>query len=365
MKKNILIFMVFIILLFCVSCNKAQETSENENLQLEDEINKDEKSNEPSKDIDIEIIEDEVDKIVSPLDGLKYDKETLNKRPVVVSIDNHPDARWQSGLSQAEIIYECEVEGSYTRYLCVFLANEPERVGPVRSARPYLVYYALENDGIFVHVGGSQEAFNEIYNLKVPNVDGLYSNAMYRYYKTNKIAPHNMYTTLSNIRYAAENKGYKSTSDFEGYVFNLETTKLSETYDNFKNNVVKADSIKISYNKSNTTDYIYNEEKKMYLRFKDNEAHLDELNKQQLITKNIIIIETSKQVLDSEGRLYLATVGKGQGIYISEGEAINITWEKPSKNERTKFYLNSKELTLNPGNSWIQVVSNLKTVIVK
>ncbi|MDF2676761.1 MAG: hypothetical protein K0Q97_1071, partial [Bacillota bacterium] len=256
MKKNILIFMVFIILLFCVSCNKTQETSESENLQIEkDEINKKEEENDEAiKEVETD---KEINKIISPLDGLRYDKETLNKRPVVVSIDNHPDARWQSGLSQAEIIYECEVEGSYTRYLCVFLANEPERVGPVRSARPYLVYYALENDGIFVHVGGSQDAFNEIYNLNVPNVDGLYSNAMYRYYKTNKIAPHNMYTNLSNIRKASEQKGYKTSGDFEGYNFNLESSKISDAYENFKNNVVKADSIKISYNKSNTSDYIY------------------------------------------------------------------------------------------------------------
>lgn len=369
MKKNILnlIIIVFIVFLFCTSCNKTQETSENPNSGTEKEQtspDEEENNNYVNQENETDEIEDE-GKIISPMDGLKYDQSDLSKRPVVVSIDNHPEARWQAGLSQAEIIYECEVEGTYTRYLCVFLAKEPEMVGPVRSARPYLVYYALENDGIFVHVGGSQEAFNDIYNLNVEDVDGLYSSSMYRYYKTNKSAPHNVYTTLEKIRNAAESKGYRKTSNFEGYKFNLKSQTLSKSYEKLNVEIIKAENINIIYNKYNTTDYSYDKNLKIYLRFKDGEKHVDELNNEQLSAKNIVLIQTSKKVLDSEGRLYLGTVGKGNGVYISEGEALAITWEKPSEKERTKFYLKGEELTLNPGNTWIQVVSNIKNVTVK
>lgn len=356
MKKNkLLMIMILIVLFILVSCKKNDsevlviEKTENE---LQDEIVSE-------IIVEQEIVEvDDPNKVVSPLDGLKYFKEDLLKRPVVVSIDNHPGARSQSGLSQAEIIYECEVESPYTRYLCVFLANEPERVGPVRSARPYLINYALENDGIFVHVGGSQDAFNEILRLSVADVDGLYSGALWRYYDTNKIAPHNMYTTLKSIRDEAVKLGYRSESLFDGYSFNEKSSSLSETYKQVK----KAEKINITYNKYNTTDYTYDKDKKMYLRFKDGKVHVDELNDKQLTVKNIIILDTSKQVLDNEGRLFIGTVGSGNGIYITNEEAIEITWVKKSEKERTKFYIGNDELVLNPGNTWIQVISNIGCV---
>lgn len=311
--------------------------------------------------VEEETPEDDKDKVVSPLDGLKYFPEQLQNRPVAVSIDNHPDARWQAGLSQAEIIYEFEVEYPYTRYLCIFLAKEPEMIGPVRSARPYIIYYALENDGIFVHVGGSEDAFSEIDRLNCPDVDGLYSGAMWRYYDTGKAAPHNMYTTVKSIRDETANYGYRTEGNFEGYLFNEKQKKLSENY----KEILYAQKINITYNKNNTTDYEYDKNNEVYLRFKDEQRHVDELDNKQLSAKNIIVIETKKSVLDNAGRLYLGTVGEGRALYITNGEAVEITWSKNKETARTKFYSGNEEIKLNPGNTWIQVVNYLDNVSIE
>lgn len=304
----------------------------------------------------IEEVEEEIDPrmIISPLDGLRYYPEDLNKRTVAISIDNHPKARWQAGISQAEISYEFEVEFPYTRYLCIFLAKEPSQVGPVRSARPYILYYALENDSIFVHVGGSEDAFKEIKRLKAADVDGLYSGSMYRYKDTGKYAPHNMYTNLESIRKEAFSRGYREESDFEAYEFNDINLKLSDKYE-----YSPAYEINIEYNNYNTTGYIYDEDMSLYLRYKDKEKHIDELDKRQLCVKNIIVIETSKMVLDDEGRLFLGTIGEGKGVYFTNGECILISWEKPSEKDRLKFFNEDEEIKLNPGNTWIQIVNDL------
>nr|WP_312576331.1 DUF3048 domain-containing protein [Sedimentibacter sp.] len=264
-------------------------------------------------------------------------------------------------MGQAEIIYECEVEFPYTRYLCIFLAREPKLVGPVRSARPYLINYTLENDGIFVHVGGSQDAFNEIARLSAPDIDGLYSGAMWRYYDTGKYAPHNMYTTLKSIRDEAEKRGYRTDAKFEGYKFNEKSLDLSKKYKDVK----KTQKISITYNSYNTTEYKYDNDKKSYLRWKDGEKHIDEIDGKQIEAKNILILETSKQILDNEGRLFIGTVGSGKGTYITNGEAVEITWNKESEKSRTKFYIEKNELELNPGNTWIQVVSNAKGINIE
>lgn len=354
MKK---LFVVLILLVFILSGCKAETVGSLAEDPLEEVeipvVNLAEEIEEKEEEIDPNMV-------LSPLDGLSYYPEDLSKRPVAVSIDNHPRARWQAGISQAEIVYEVEVEHPFTRYLCIFLAKEPDQVGPVRSARPYIVYYALENDGIFVHVGGSEDAFAEIRRLGAADVDGLYSGAMWRYNDTGKYAPHNMYTTLKSIRDEAESYGYRREADFEGYIFNEKDTNLSENFE-----FSSAKTLNIVYNDYNTTDYIYDETSKMYLRFKDNEEHIDELDKKQLSAKNIIVIEASKSVLDNEGRLYIGTIGQGQGLYFTNGEGIPISWEKASEKSRTRFYTDEGELVLNPGNSWIQVVNSLKKITIE
>ncbi len=350
--KKYLIFLIIAVALVTSCSSKTslpQEPAEEPNISEPEET-------EPTEE------EEPVDprKVVSPLDGMKYYPEELERRVVAVSLDNHPEARWQSGLKDAEIVYEFQVEYPYTRYLAIFLAKEPKLIGPVRSARPYIIYYAMENDAIFVHVGGSEDAFSEIKRLRTAEIDGLYSGAMWRYYDTGKYAPHNMYTTLKSIRDEAERKGFRAESTFEAYSFNEKKILLSE-----KHTVMKSESINITYNKNNTTDYTYDVEEKLYLRSKDGEKHIDELDGIQLKTENIIALEAPKSVLDNAGRLYLASVGKGKGIYFTEGEAVEISWEKGSEKDRTKFYVGNEELVLNPGNTWIQIVDGLSAVTFK
>ncbi len=96
--------------------------------------------------------------IPSPLSGIYADEEKINRRVVAVMFDNHPKARWQAGLKDAEIVYEFPVEAPYTRYLGLFLINDPESIGPIRSSRPYFVTKVLEYDAVYVRVGGSEQA---------------------------------------------------------------------------------------------------------------------------------------------------------------------------------------------------------------
>jgi hypothetical protein len=362
MKKNNICFaVILIVLLILAGCGKEKEISAPaKNIEETEALNDRNKNAIPevkNPDTNNTVEEDDPSKVVSPLDGLKYSKDELSKRVIAVSIDNHPGARWQAGLKDAEIIYELEVEYPFTRYLCIYLAHEPEMVGPVRSVRPYLVYFALEYDSIFAHVGGSEAAFSEIKRLGCADIDGLYSGSMYRYYKTGKSAPHNVYTTLKLLRDEASRYGYRMEGKFEPYKFNEKQVKLSESF-----KAAKAGTIKINYNKENTTGYTYDEEQKIYLRFKDGSPHVDELDDSQLKAKNIIVIEASKYVLDSSGRLELGIIGSGKGKYFTMGESTDITWEKQSEKEKMKFYIGKEELSLNPGNTWIQVVSTLAGV---
>ncbi len=272
--------------------------------------------------------------------------------------DNHRAARWQSGLSKAEIIYEFLVEGNITRYMGIFLVNEPKLIGPIRSSRPYFVSTLLEYDPIYVRCGGSEAAKADVRNLKVADVDALSSaaNVFWRYSDTGKKIPHNLYTSMKKIREEQKRKNYRLHGDFKKFKFN-ETDK--------KINGEIAKKILIKYSSNNTTKYVYDENEKVYKRYKDGKLHIDEYDKVALNAKNIIIQKAATRVIDSYGRLAIDVVGKGEGIYITNGKAQEITWQKDTKRSKTIFYNKSnKRIYLNPGITWIQIVPLNRQIVI-
>ena len=339
LKKLIIIPMFFLILL-AIGCNRDYVTEiENEILKGEKEI------------VEEETVEEEREGIPSPISGLYALEEKVNRRPMVIMFDNHPKARWQAGLNQAEVVYEFMVEAPYTRYMGVYLINEPESIGPIRSSRPYFVTTLLEYDPIYVRVGGSLQAKKDIINLKIADIDGLScpNRVLWKNTKVHKKAPHNTYTAMNILRKYQEERGYKQLGDYKGFDFHEMDTDLKG---------FGANKILINYYKNNTTLYTYNPEGKIYYREKDGQLHIDELGNLPIKAKNIIIQEAKTKIIDNEGRLSIDLVGEGKGKYITNGKGINIKWSKKSRNSRTYYYdEKGKRIKFNPGVTWIQVVN--------
>lgn len=323
----------------------------------EEDINLDEEVNLPIEEVESEPIEIVASKegIPSPLSGIYAPEEVINRRVVAVMFDNHPSARWQSGLKDAEIVYEFQVEAPYTRYLGLYLINEPESIGSIRSARPYFVETVLEYDAVYVRVGGSEEAKAMIKNLKVADIDSLNSSSQVFWRNNNKKMPHNLYTSIDTIRKTQEDKGYRMLGEYSSFKFNEEDLDILG---------FDANSIEINYFNNNKTEYVYDMEENIYKRRKDNKDHIDELDNSQLIAKNIIIQEANTKVIDNEGRLKIDVVGEGKGQYFTNGVGKNINWIKKGTGHKTIYYEeNGEELILNPGVTWIQVL-NPKTEII-
>src|SRR5581483_1317594 len=98
-----------------------------------------------------------------PLNGALYSKEQKNwwegHRPLGVMIENHQNARPQSGLSSADVVYEVVAEGGITRFLSVFYCQDAGTVGPIRSARTYFLDFISEygTNPLYTHVGGANQ----------------------------------------------------------------------------------------------------------------------------------------------------------------------------------------------------------------
>lgn len=133
-------------------------------------------------------------------------KPLSNAKPPVpdavgVMIENAPQARPQSGIDQAQVVYEMMAEGGITRYLCFFDLNQSvPSIGPVRSARIYYVHIDQTYGLPLAHAGGNVDALKAISALGIPNLDGLFAASPYFWRITSRRAPHNFYTSIKSLQ---------------------------------------------------------------------------------------------------------------------------------------------------------------------
>ena len=280
--------------------------------------------------------------------------EDSNKRPIAVMIDNNVGNNSHAGLQDSYINYEIIVEGGLTRIMAIFKDKDVDLIGPVRSSRHYFLDYALESDAIYTHYGWSEFAKTDISSLGVNNINGLYDeNAFWRDKQLK--SPHNVFTNTDTLyKYAKDNKDYSIETD-DWKLLNYSTKNISiadkEENNNTANNVV------IKYSNYQTTSYSYDSENKYYLRYMNDEAHIDKISKEQLHYKNIIIEKVRNSTLDSYGRQDLDTTGSGEGYYITNGYVKEITWTKNSRSGKTTYtYEDGKEVKINDGNTFIQII---------
>jgi hypothetical protein len=118
---------------------------------------------------------------------------------LVVKIDNHPTARPQAGMNNADIIFEEIVEGQLTRFAAVFHAFDADPVGPIRSGRSQDVdMLGPLNKPAFAWSGGNAGVRNLIRNSDFINLDAGFTPGYYRRSGRGG-APHNLYSSTSAL----------------------------------------------------------------------------------------------------------------------------------------------------------------------
>ncbi|HHV19067.1 MAG TPA: DUF3048 domain-containing protein [Thermoanaerobacterales bacterium] len=288
-----------------------------------------------------------IPKVKNPLTGMDMDMEFENKRPMAVMIENEYNARPQSGLDKAGIVYEVLTEGGITRFLALFLGVKVDEIGPVRSARPYFLDYAMDYDSIYVHYGASPQGYIDLKKLSLDAINGMYDSVTFWRDKTRK-EPHNAYTNTEKILSISEKNGFYRDSKLISWQFNTEETPAG-------NRILE--EFKLEYFNNYTVSYRYSHNNKAYERFINGKTHTDRKTGETIFVKNIIVQFANTRVIDNEGRLSIKTVDSGKGYYISEGSYTEIKWQKSDRQERTQYTVDDgSELILNPGNIWIQVM---------
>ena len=312
---------------------------------------------------------------------LQIVNEDSNERPIAVMIDNNIGIGKHAGLQESYINYEIIVEGGLTRIMALYKDKDVSLIGPVRSSRHYFLDYALEHDAIYAHFGWSPYAENDIRSLGVNNINGLTDDAPY--YRDNSIAaPHNVFTSTERLRNFAKTKNYSSTSErWKVLKYSVDPIYLNpqekedsnsdeQSIDNTETitnpELKSASKVSIDYSVSQNRTYTYDSVNEYYLRSMNGSAHIDKTTNKQLNYKNIIIMQVNNKTLDKEGRQDLDTVGTGSGYYVTNGYTLPIKWSKSGRDNKTIYtYNDGKEIEINDGNTFIQIVPLNGNIVIE
>jgi hypothetical protein len=291
--------------------------------------------------------------LYDPLTGLPVASKALARQPVIgVMIENlYPDARPQSGLGQAGVVYEALAEGGITRFLSIFQEPLPTSIGPVRSLRPYYLDWGLEYGIPIAHAGGSEPALNAIPSSGLKDINALAYDGSYFYRTTDRAAPHNLYTDNQKLAALDTQLGFATAPSF---------TPLPRKADK-PVNPAPHPIIKINFSTSPyAVEYDFDAATDAYGRVMGGTPHIDRNTNQQIQVKNVIVEyvpTTYSTQQDGKPETNMNLIGQGPALVFDDGTVTAATWNKSSDSAPTKLLnASGKQIALNRGNTWYEVI---------
>lgn len=322
-----------------------------------------------------EVVEETVVEDVPPEEGMVRSRLTNewvsadvgSLRPLAVMIPNDKSALPQYNLSNADIVYECLVEGEITRLMAIYGDwTNLERVGNVRSCRDYFVYWAFEWDAIYCHAGGPFYIDEVIGRSDTQNINALVAPQGVFYRTSDRSAPQNLYLDGQDIVKEASRLGY-DLSPRNGYSdnvhFQFATKAKPNNMEEYGSSAVTATKIDLAAAYPVTqTWFEYNAEDGLYYRYQapSGGAHMDAATESQLAFENVLIQFTYHEQRDENGYLAFQCIDTSKdGWLFTNGKGIHVNWKKTSDYGATRYYDdNGKEVQLNTGKTMICIVQD-------
>lgn len=292
-------------------------------------------------------------KYYSPLSGVQVADEAATKRAVTaVMIENSPDARPQSGLADADVVFEAVAEGGITRFIALYQPSRPSLVGPVRSLRSYYADWAAAFDPSVAHVGGSGDALSMIrsgnYGI---DLDQFFNDSSF-WRANDRSAPHNVYTNFDKLDAANKAKNHTTSSfSFTPRVDSKPVEKPNATHVTVD---VSSGTFSVSYS--------YNASTNSYDRKQGGAPHTDR-EKGQISPKVAVVLKTAINIRSDALHMDITTTGTGKAYVFQNGTVVEGTWSKATPKERLILKDTSgKEIPLVRGQTWITTVGNDRNV---
>jgi hypothetical protein len=284
----------------------------------------------------------------SPINGLPVDDvRLLNQRAYLVKIDNHPSARPQTGILQADGVVELPVEG-ITRLAAILHMGTPETLGPIRSARPTDYQLSELIGGPLVVSGGQDWVMAENREGGAEIIGDVGRPQTFR--SADRRAPHNLYVRVGPLRELADDRGYPDDPPQPLWAFGP-----------LPPGAEPATAITLDFSPSLIAGWTWDGEK--YLRTTNGVEH-DWIDSDGTVaqiavdTLVVIEVETFLKSNPAGGPAQAAiSIGSGRALVFAGGKVVEGRWDRPRPTD--PFSLTTEDgapLTVPPGFPWISLL---------
>lgn len=288
---------------------------------------------------------------VNPLTGLPIEKGREDGRPVAVMVNNIKKAQPLLGVQQADVMYECLVEGGITRIMAVYQDHQAiPVVGSIRSARPYYIHLASSLDAIYVHIGGSNQAKELLRTGLVEDYD-LMRMEQYMWRDPQRRADlgyeHSAVTSGQRLMEALDEKETRTQrkDGVEGLAFS-QNSPVQQGKD--------APGVSVNFSSYKSTDFTYDEERGGYLVSQFDKPMMDGDTGGQVCKENVLVLRVNTYPIDEYGLMAMDLAGSGAGYYLNGGKRLDIRWSR--KSEDSPFVLTTSDgglLPMLPGQIYV------------
>lgn len=291
----------------------------------------------------------------SPINGLPVDDPALlDRRVLAVKIDNHPNARPQSGINHADAVVEILVEG-VTRFITIWQQSDIEYLGPMRSGRPTDASLLPAFGEPTFSISGAQPWVQSLIRGNGINLTGEVSPATFRV--SARRAPHNLYMSTVAMREYADGRDYADDPQ-EGPMWEFGDLPAGAT---------AVESVQMNFS-GNSTSWEWDSAEGGWLRTASgaDSNWRDEDGTEGRITMPVVVALAVEQYtarppggVSGSGLPSSRTIGSGAAYVFADGKVVEGTWERESEEEW--FVLKDASgniLPVPPGKIWISLVPN-------
>jgi hypothetical protein len=307
-----------------------------------------------------EVVEEETSRdgyYRSELTNEWIDESLKDQRPIAVMVDNELTALPHYGLTEADVVYEMmnsTANGRITRFMALVKDWESlTQFGSIRSVRPTNFLLAPEWNAIICHDGGPfyiNDYAALPYNNNISGGFSRVNNGKSREF-TEYICTGDLDKRISDYGYSTEYNEYYTGAHYN-FASEANPVDLSEESSSIEANKI---SLPFPHNSSTLT---YDEDSETYLYSEYGQAHVDPLHDNaQLAFKNVLLQSADFMQYDEHGYMIYDIINSGEGYYITNGNAVEVTWKKTDATEPTRYYTkDGSEITINTGKTYIGIV---------
>jgi hypothetical protein len=276
------------------------------------------------------------------------DPTTQNRPALVVKIDNHAEARPQTGLNQADVVYEEEVEG-ITRFFAVFQSGNSTPVGPIRSARTTDVnLVAALSHPLFAWSGGNPTVQRQISGADLTDVGQGQANGPGGYHRDNRTnakgSEHTLYADTVGL-YTLAPPGQGAPAPLFTFRADGEASPVGDPIGGIRLHM-----------ESTKAQFVWDAATKTWLRDENGSPHVDH-DGVQIAPANVIIQFVAYVGVAGVGQSQQAvTVGEGEAWILTDGKIVKGTWSRPDPKQPAVYKdAAGNPVKLTPGRTWVEL----------